>query len=231
MMPQLILAPLMCQKAALVMEANYAVRQHINQKSNMIETICSIAVSLAAFILSVTSLFISSYERKKLKRIEPTISIWDNKEDNIETRIKKGNSRIFVDEEEIDSLDKKQYAYVCVNNYFDYKMIDCEITFSCISKAWNVGIILPGKYVIIPVLMNKTNDFVCTIDYRTEENEFMKYEMTIKFPEMTDRKDIVYIKKNRKYKKLSRHNIQLSNSISKDELLDKVPNLNYYDNK
>ena len=190
------------------------------------ETICSIIFSTLALLVSMISLLFNYYERKRLKRIEPTISIWDNKEDDIKTRLSTGNSRIYVKETEIEKLGKEHYAYICIFNYFEHKMIDCEILLLKGKHKWNVGMILPSKYIVIPVLVDGIDIFDCTVKYRTEENEFIKYNMTIDFPNMIDRKDTVYIKKLFKYRQSSHHNICLSKSISSNELLSKVSNLN-----
>lgn len=192
------------------------------------ETICSIIFSALALIVSIIGLIFSYYERKKLKRIEPTISIWDNKEDDIQTRISKGQCRVYISDSEIEKLEKERYAYVCIFNYFEHKMIDCEITILKGKQKWNVGMMLPNKYVVIPVAINGIDVFDCTIKYRTEENEFMKYTMIIDFPNMIERKDTVFIKRLCGYKKISNHNNYLSKAISSDELLSRASRLNLH---
>ena len=192
------------------------------------ENVISLITSITAIVTSVFSLIfnyvIQRNKTLKEKRVIPTISILDNSKDDIECRLQNLNTRarVFVSEREIHQLNQYNYLYICIYNYYEYKMINCVIKNNLSTEIKSVGVILPNKCVIIPVKIQMTTRFYLEMEYDTEENEALTYKLAVNVPDFSSRQDFLFSKR----KKIKKMNNGLNVSINTSELLLRNSHLN-----
>ncbi len=188
------------------------------------ENIISLITSIFAIAVSIFSLIYNYIKAKKEKRVIPVISILNNAKDDIEQRFKNSNmqARVFIDEQEICQLNKQHYLYVCIYNYYEYKMINCIVNNNLSKVTKRVGVILPNKCVVIPLRIQNATKFYMEMEYKTEENETLTYKLSMDVPSFSNRQDSWFCKR----KKLEDLNGGLNVSINTNELLLKTKNLN-----
>lgn len=172
-----------------------------------------LATIIAAVIgVSIPSLF-KRYDDKRIRRIKPSISIWNNMRDDIDARLNNNALRWYVDLSKINSYCGN-CLYIVIRSESEFMMCICEIKIEYKMKndidrkpqKYNVRLIDSKTRCVFPLMYTGEERLIIfKIKYNTEKSETMMYEVTFSIDylhdELENRKDVSFIiRKNNKLK-------------------------------
>lgn len=197
------------------------------------------ATVVAAIIGAAIPIIYKLISARKLKRVIPTVAVWNNRSDNIDERLKNNSLRWFINLDELGGYTTGENKfYLVVRSENKYKLSESKVEInleiwdnhgnpSKQSKPYAVGMITTLNGLVFPVSVSgKKVNVDCIIKYKTESNENMQYqvEFTIDVEQglMSERLDSSCIIRKDKRKYVKYYNFKLSESYTSNEVKAKL---------
>ncbi len=198
----------------------------------LITLIVAILTLAAGIIGAVITIIYKSFCDKREKRVIPTVAIWNDKFDDIDEKLEFKNNRWFFDLDtfKIKEFVENRYYYFYVRSYQAYKMYKCIVTYTdkatSTTKKYNLGTVMAGSGYVIPIkILDNSSQIRFTIEYDTERQEHIKYEVSgeidLTHKALQNEQEEAYIYKRKRYRKLGTFTKSITASYSSTEVKER----------
>lgn len=165
-----------------------------------------LATIMGAVIGALIPTIYKRYDDKRIRRIRPSISIWNNMHDDIDARLSNNALRWYLELSKLKDY-RANCFYIVARSESDFMMQICEVEISFKMKnnadqrspqKYNVRLIDSKTRCVFPLIYSDdVKSVIFKITYNTEKNETMVYQASFEIDHSEDvttkRKDISYI--------------------------------------
>ena len=148
--------------------------------------IVAILTIFGAVISAVITILVKNYKDRKIKRVNPTFIIGNDKVEDIDLKLKNINDYWIYDLNNVDELVNKEHYYFYFSVLKNYYLFDCKITYQVTftddtklpekPKDYAIGTLFPHKGYMLPIeKTGRESSIEIILKFRNENNENIQF--------------------------------------------------------